>query len=233
MDYKRQAKFDFGLNHFYFRSGVISLNLPKNANFVDCHSLIQFPVLKQIVWNWYGSSETIKGRPGLISDFNIFSFWRIIPFLLKKKRRHNTQAKIFLLWFHVYAPDYFSWKKGAICILWTHFFSNLYQTIKSFTGIKLNRDPVAQDYFRFALSSWKYLDSSPGRCWNCEHFMCKVSCWTPRFFCWATKIVILWSPAGNFSKKVCFVPEINYSKSCLVWPSKGTVKWGHIRQVVA
>jgi len=83
-EYKRQAKFDFGLYHFYFRSGVISLNLPKNANFVDCHSLIQFPVLKQIVWNWYGSSETIKGRPGLISDFNIFSFWRIIPFLLKK-----------------------------------------------------------------------------------------------------------------------------------------------------
>jgi hypothetical protein len=26
--------------------------------------------------------------------------------------------------------------------------------------------------------------------------------------------------------------SINYSQTCLMWPSKGTLKYGHIRQVI-
>jgi len=29
------------------------------------------------------------------------------------------------------------------------------------------------------------------------------------------------------------IEQIIYSQTCLMWPSKGTVKYGHIRQVVA
>ena len=83
-DYKRQAKFDFGLYHFFPYSRVISLDLPKNTNFVDFHSMIQFPFLKQIIWNLYGRSETVKGNPSLIKDFTTFSFLRNIPFWPKK-----------------------------------------------------------------------------------------------------------------------------------------------------
>lgn len=61
---------------------------------------------------------------------------------------------------------------------------------------------------KFDLGPWKFSDSSLAGFWNFEYFMGKVGCWGPIIFFWATKIVILGSPADNDIKNAKFCPWI-------------------------
>jgi hypothetical protein len=72
---------------------------------------------------------------------------------------------------------------------------------------------------KFMMSQWWY-KSTKVLIWSSDPFYTGLN-----FMSWIDlfEFFIVWY----------FINFSEYSQTCLMWPSKGTVKYGHIRQVVA